>query len=265
MRAGLDESSIAEARAWRAAAPVELHERLASTNDRLDELAASGAPEGTLVLALEQLQGRGRHGRAWASPPGGLYFSFLLRPDEAMSQRLPATLLGGLAVCQALEAFAPPHAPPQLKWPNDVLLAGRKVAGVLGEMSRGPEGNRLLIGVGINLAADPRQAAPELREVAASLGEVTPAPDAVSVLRAFFGAFAALHALVEAGREAEVLAAAAARMPLLGQRVQVRLPQRVARGVFSGLSASGGLVLESEGGARRDVLLAGEVERLRPQ
>lgn len=263
MRAGLEESAVAEARALWAAAPVYLYGQLASTNDRLAELAEQGAPEGALVVAEEQAAGRGRHGRTWVSPRGGLYFSLLLRPDEALSQRLPATLIAGLAVCQALEGLTPPHARPELKWPNDVLLGGRKVAGVLGEMSRDADGYRLVLGVGINLSADPRASAPDLEHVAASLSEVTDPPSRLEVLRAFFAAFTRLYAAVEAGAQASVLEQVAARMPLLGQSVRVRLPQRAAEGVFCGLSPSGGLVLSRADGAR-EVLLAGEVERVRP-
>src|SRR6266540_629595 len=109
-------------------APIEHHVRLGSTSDRLKEKARKGAPEWAAVLADEQTGGRGRQGRAWASPPGGLYLSVLLRPRFAPASLIP--LAAGVAVVEALGEHG---VTAELKWPNDVLAGG--AAG-------GPESNR---------------------------------------------------------------------------------------------------------------------------
>src|SRR5262249_27130317 len=105
-------------------APVERHERLSSTSDRLKELARAGARAWRVALVAAQAAGGGRQGRAWASPPGGLYLSVLLRPALPQASLLP--LAAGLAVAEAVDEFGV-HA--ELKWPNDVLADGRKLAG----------------------------------------------------------------------------------------------------------------------------------------
>ncbi|MGE0708326.1 MAG: biotin--[acetyl-CoA-carboxylase] ligase [Planctomycetota bacterium] len=247
--------------AW-SEAPLEVHETIGSTNDRARELGEAGVPEGALVVAARQEQGRGRLGRTWASPEGGLYLSLVLRPDESMLRRLPATLLGGLAVAQALEDHG---AKPELKWPNDVLLGGRKVAGILGELGRDEQGQRLVLGVGINVSTPQSGLPAEVPATSLALATGS-APPLSEVLASFLGHFAGHYAAIRRGGGATILAMASARMPLLGKPIQVRLgPDKVVTGVASGLSATGGLVLEHEDGQRREVLLAGEVEGVAPR
>lgn len=244
-------------------AALEVHDEVGSTNDRAAALAAEGAAEGALVVALRQTAGRGRHGRVWASPPGGLYFSLVLRPDEAMVRRLPATLLAGLAVAEAIEQVAPGEPRAELKWPNDVHLAGRKVSGVLGELTRDRAGSLLVLGFGVNVATDPAARSPELQPIATSIAAVRGrAPDPAALLGAILARFDAHYALVRDGGGATVLAAASARMPILGKPVRVRLMDRVLEGRAAGLNATGGLMVESEG--RRETVVAGEVEEVRP-
>lgn len=264
----LDEGALTAARTqsgWGAGAPVEVHEQIGSTNDRVAELASTGAPEGTLVVARLQTAGRGRRGRSWASPEGGLYFSLLLRPsEEALRSGLPATLVAGLALCQALEELTPAAVQPELKWPNDVLIEGKKVSGILGEMSRDDSGPALVLGLGVNTGAATLPS--ELDSIATQLPRVGATPSPEEVLRAFLTRFGALWTGVAGGdpeaRDA-LLAAASERMPSLGQPIRLRLPNEVLDGVFRGLSAGGGLILEREGESR--TYLAGEVESARPQ
>jgi BirA family transcriptional regulator, biotin operon repressor / biotin---[acetyl-CoA-carboxylase] ligase len=135
-----------------------------STNDRARALAAAGAPHGALVTAGAQSAGRGRQGRTWAAPPGrALLMSLLLRDYDPL---LP--LRAGLAVADLAGADA------LVKWPNDVLLGGRKLAGILVEAR--PQGGWAVLGVGVNVAVDVAELPPELRERAATLGR---APDAL--------------------------------------------------------------------------------------
>ena len=129
-----------------------------STNDRARDLALAGAPHGTLVSAGVQTAGRGRQGRAWAAPPGSaLLCSLVLREHDDL---LP--LRAGLAVADLAGADA------QVKWPNDVLLGGRKLAGVLVEAR--PQEGWAVLGIGVNVAVDPADLPPELRDRAATLG-----------------------------------------------------------------------------------------------
>ena len=151
----------------RLGAPRVHHRRTDSTNARGRELAAAGAPHGTLVTAGEQSAGRGRQGRTWSAPPGrALLMSLVLREWPRL---LP--LAAALAVAEvASEATT-------IKWPNDVLLDGRKVAGILVE-GRSQEG-WMVLGIGLNVALSPDDFPPELRDTAATLGrdpaEVEPA------------------------------------------------------------------------------------------
>jgi BirA family biotin operon repressor/biotin-[acetyl-CoA-carboxylase] ligase len=125
-------------------------EAVGSTMDVTRELAERGAPEATVVIAGEQTAGRGRHGRGWASPPGGAWFSLVLRPDIESSQAGCVSLLLGAALAGALRARY--DLPVCAKWPNDLWLWNRKLGGVLIELSAvGGRLGWLIAGVGINV------------------------------------------------------------------------------------------------------------------
>ena len=265
----LDLEAVERAAAWctfigKAEAVVEFHDALESTSQRAGELAREGAPEGSLVVAAQQAAGRGRLGKKWSSPSGGLYLTVILRPDQAMLRRLPVTLLGGLAVAEAIDATTELHA--ELKWPNDVYLGNRKVAGVLGELSRDPSSKDsvLLLGIGVNVAEPADGFDAEIAETAASLasGDETATPEAV--LAEVLKRFEEHYQSVKAGGGVGILASASARMPMLGKPVRLRLPERTLTGIASGLTQTGALVLELEDGTR-DVFVAGEVEEVRPK
>jgi BirA family biotin operon repressor/biotin-[acetyl-CoA-carboxylase] ligase len=136
-----------------------LHLRVTeSTNARARELASAGAPHGTLVTATEQTAGRGRQGRSWAGPPGGaLLLSLILREHDPL---LP--LRAGLAVADVADGHA------LVKWPNDVLVADRKVAGILVEGR--PQDGWAVLGIGVNVAVDLADLPPALQATAATLG-----------------------------------------------------------------------------------------------
>lgn len=155
-----------------------------STQDVIHQLAADGAPAGTAVMAAEQHAGRGSRGRAWHSPRGGLWLSVLLRPAAAVDLEI-LSLRSGLAVAEVLAAI--PGLPPvTLKWPNDLLLDGRKVGGMLGEARwQGSTLAWVAIGVGLNVAndvpADARWIAARLADFDA---ELTPRALAEPIVRA---------------------------------------------------------------------------------
>jgi BirA family biotin operon repressor/biotin-[acetyl-CoA-carboxylase] ligase len=137
-----------------------------STNTRARELAAGGAPGGTVVTAREQTAGRGRVGRVWTAPEGkALLYSAILRPLDERHLLLPLSV--PLAVCAAVEALRS-DAKCMVKWPNDVWLEGRKLAGILIEAK--PQEGWAVIGVGLNLSIEPHEFPDDLRQPAASLG-----------------------------------------------------------------------------------------------
>jgi BirA family transcriptional regulator, biotin operon repressor / biotin---[acetyl-CoA-carboxylase] ligase len=136
-----------------------------STNARARELVEAGAPHGTVVTAAEQTAGRGRQGRVWTAPAGkGLLYSAILRPLDERHLLLPLSV--PLAVCEAAEALRP-GIECAVKWPNDVWLDERKLAGILIEAK--PQDGWAVIGVGLNLSIAPSEFPPDLRETAVSL------------------------------------------------------------------------------------------------
>lgn len=139
--------------------------RTDSTNTRARELAAAGAPHGTVVTAGEQMEGRGRQGRSWTAPPGtALLYSAVVRPLEERHMLLPLAV--PLAVCEAAEELQP-EIRCGVKWPNDVQVEGRKLAGILIEAR--PQDGWAIVGVGLNLTTRPGEFSPELRDTATSL------------------------------------------------------------------------------------------------
>jgi BirA family biotin operon repressor/biotin-[acetyl-CoA-carboxylase] ligase len=145
-----------------------LHE-VGSTNDLAKEMANYGASEGTIVIAETQTAGRGRLGRKWFSPKGGLYFSVILRPKVNIKESVGLAFAAGLAVAEVLHEKYELHV--ETKWPNDVLVNGRKVCGILSEMkTKGEKVNYAVIGLGINANVNVKEEFPEeLRTIATSL------------------------------------------------------------------------------------------------
>lgn len=120
-----------------------------STQDYGRKVANAGAPEGTVVVALEQKAGKGRMRRTWSSPRGGLWFTLLLRPSVPMSELYKLTLLFGVSVARALDSYG---LKPYLKWPNDILVDGKKICGILLEISGEPDRvDYVLVGIGLNV------------------------------------------------------------------------------------------------------------------
>ncbi len=158
----------APAQSRRLGQPLQVIAETTSTNDRVKEAGAAGAPEGLTIIADRQTQGRGRRGRVWQSPPGlGLYMSVLLRPDWPAQWAGNLAMLGGVAVLEALAAAGVPNL--ALKWPNDVLARGRKIAGILIE-PRIAAGRIefAVIGIGVNFNQSVDDWAGELHNTATS-------------------------------------------------------------------------------------------------
>lgn len=152
---------------------IEYHEQIGSTNERARRLAREGAAEGTLVVAEEQLAGRGRRGRGWVSPFGeGIFASLVLRPPISPFEAPKLTLLAAVAVCRSIGAVCGVEA--GLKWPNDVLVQGKKVCGILVEMGAELDTvNYVVIGSGVNANLRVENLPPDVQATAGSLRELT--------------------------------------------------------------------------------------------
>jgi BirA family biotin operon repressor/biotin-[acetyl-CoA-carboxylase] ligase len=213
-----------------------VHLRLAdSTNERAKELALGGAPHGTLVTADEQSAGRGRQGRVWTAPPrSALLMSVVTR---RLTPTLP--LAAAVAICDALPAAC------EIKWPNDIWLERRKLAGILVEGR--PQDGWAVVGIGLNVTTEGFPE--ELAEIATSLRIAGIELDTEAVLASLL---VSLDEWLEAP-EAEVLSAWSQRDALRGERVR----WADGEGVAAGIDASGALVVETEDGSV--TLDAGEV------
>ncbi|MBQ9393042.1 MAG: biotin--[Oscillospiraceae bacterium] len=147
-----------------------------STNNVCRDLARQGAPDGTVVIADCQTAGRGRKGRSFLSPAGmGLYLSILWRPLCQAEELLPLTALAAVAVCRAVERLG--GESPRIKWPNDIIMNGKKVCGILTEMTLEGESGTVdtaVVGIGVNCRQRTQDFPPELREIAASLDMTMP-------------------------------------------------------------------------------------------
>lgn len=225
-----------------------------STMDVAREEAEGGAPDGMIVVAEEQTQGRGRRGRAWISPPGGnVYVTVVLRPDEAAARAL--AMMTPLAVCEAADAVAGTRS--VIKWPNDVLIGGRKAGGVLIDVHyTDSEVEYALVGVGINVNFDPEQHE-EISASATSLKrEAGRDLSREEVLAAFLERLEKLYTAAQRGESASD--AWKSRLETLGRRVTVRLDDRVEEGVAEDVDVDGSLVLRRADGSTVS-LAAGDV------
>jgi BirA family transcriptional regulator, biotin operon repressor / biotin---[acetyl-CoA-carboxylase] ligase len=228
-------------------------DQVASTNDLAREMALAGAASGQVVVANEQTRGRGRYGRAWASPPGNLYASVMLRPGCAAADAPQLSLLAGLALAEALEQLGPPGLGVTLKWPNDVLLGDAKVAGILLESAAAPDGRAawVIVGTGVNLVWCPDDVPYPATTLAREgfAATLTPAHLLAAYLTALDGWLARWR---EQGFPA-VREAWRGRSFGLGTLVRLRLEHEEVAGRFVGLGAGGALLLELADGRRREI------------
>lgn len=224
---------------WR----LERFDEIESTSSFCVSQAKAGAPAGLAVMAGLQTAGRGSRGRHWESPKGNLFLSVLLRPEMPVAALGVFPLLAGLAVADAMRAVLPPGDAPMLKWPNDVLLGGAKLAGLLIDAT--PEAGRidwLVVGMGVNLANKPQMA--DRRTACLTDYGVTLAPQASAllVLDALSARLEEFAAKGAARIQGEWLAAAHP----IGTELTVRGAGRHVTGRFAGLSAAGELLLRIE-------------------
>ncbi len=240
--------------------PLFFYRTIGSTNDRALELARGGAPHGTLVVADEQTSGRGRAGRPWLTRPGaGLAFSLLIRPGDGDPDYQPLSLnvLGALALVEQLRTRG---AAASIKWPNDVLLAGRKVAGILTETAwLGERLECVIVGIGVNVRAESVPRRTELDYPAVSVNEIMEAPvPRIDLLCAVLESMAGW--LPRLG-SAEFVRALRENTAFLGERVRLEWEGGALEGVMEGVNGQGAAQLRMPGGVVR--LVEGGGYRLR--
>lgn len=222
---------------------VEWHDTIDTTMRRAAELARAGCAAGTVVAARQQTAGIGRLGRSWDSRPGGLYFTLVLRPRLEPAQLPLTTLALGLGVADAIALFA--GLAVDLRWPNDVLAGGRKLAGILAQFQEGA----LLAGVGLN--ANQREFPPELSAIATSLRiETGQEQDLEILLRALVRSMESHVGILEtSGAEAILRLFESSSSYANGRRVSVEMPGGVITGVTAGLTPEGFLRVRRDDGA----------------
>ena len=147
-----------------------MYDLVISTNDVAWELADRGSAEGTVVLAEEQTRGRGRLGRSWWSPRGrGIWMSVLLHPPTPEGAVPITTIVGALATADAIRETT--RLPAMIRWPNDIIIDGRKVAGILVESRHGPRGHEVVLGIGLDVSAAEAEMPQDIAGLATSLSE----------------------------------------------------------------------------------------------
>jgi len=231
-----------------------------STNSKAYQLALQGAREGEIVIAESQKRGRGRLGRKWFSPPlSNLYLSVILRPKIPPHQAPLITLMAAVATADAIKKFS--GFQPLIKWPNDILLKNRKVAGLLNEIhSEMDRIHFVILGIGVNLNMDKRLFAKEIRSLATSLKrEMGQSISRKAFLQTLLEELEMWYeTFLEKGAPA-VLEAWRERAKIQGRAVRVTCFGEILAGVAMGVDSDGALILETEEGERKRVV-AGDVE-----
>ena len=251
--------------------PVWHYGAVGSTNDLAKEQARAGHSEGLVIMADEQVAGRGRLGRGWTAPPGSsLLMSLLLRPVWLPPRdAFLLTVLAGVALCEAVEQTAPIKA--ALKWPNDLLLllpqpdgatAHRKAAGILSEIGvKNEQIKWLVVGMGVNVnwsphgVVDGRDLAQSATSVSAAAGQPI---DRMALLQSLLERLDMHYAALRRGQREKLFASWRARLATIGARVTVRLPAGDLEGVAEDVEPSGALRLRDDRG-KQHIVTAGEV------
>jgi BirA family biotin operon repressor/biotin-[acetyl-CoA-carboxylase] ligase len=228
---------------------IQVFEQTTSTNDVAEKLARDGVKEGAVVFAESQTKGRGRLGRQWLSPTRkGLWFSVLLRPNLQPQETTQLTVISATALRRAVKNTTGLTA--DIKWPNDLLLGGKKAAGILTEMSAELDRVRhVILGIGVDVNQDAAGFAPELRNVATSLkiesgAEISRAELAVEILRELD----LDYARIRTGKFSEIADEWEGACVTIGKNVAVHVGERRFRGHAESLDDDGALLIRTEHG-----------------
>jgi BirA family biotin operon repressor/biotin-[acetyl-CoA-carboxylase] ligase len=231
------------------------YEEVTSTNDVLKELAKNGAPEYTLVTAEKQTKGRGRFERCWESSEGGLWMSLLLRPDIEPKQVPVISLIASLAVAKAIRELV--NLDVETKWPNDVLINGKKVCGILPEsVLAGDNLNYMILGIGINVNQDefPEEIGKKATSIKHSMGTSYPKEH---IMERFISNFGDLYfQFLEEGAQ-EIIEEWKDFCMMLGRDIVIKEGNARFKGIMRGVTIDGYLILQLYNGKKVNIF-AGE-------
>ena len=223
-------------------------EETTSTNDVAKEKARQGEGEGLVVVAETQTRGRGRHGREWASPRGGIWASILLRPEISPEHAHVIVLLAAVATAEAVEEAT--GLEPQIRWPNDLLLDGRKFCGILCESSVKQEKLEfVVVGIGINANVELKSLPEEVRETATTLMHELKRPVSRSlILENLLRNVDSYYEMLLEGKTQQILDRWRKRDITLGRWVEIRTDMGLLRGLALDIDKDGALLVQSETG-----------------
>lgn len=231
---------------------------LDSTNNEAKKAANDGCPEGTLVITETQMSGRGRLSRGWFSPRNkGIWFSVVLRPPFPPQEAPKCTLMAAVALNQSIRKFTGLSC--GIKWPNDILINGRKLVGILTEMSAEMDAiNHVVIGMGINVNVTREELPAELSEIATSLQiELGQPVSRIALFMSILEHLEQLYMTVKQKGFAPILATWKEEAITLGKEVSVMGPDRTFQGIAEDIDAEGALLVRTAEGLER--VLAGDV------
>jgi BirA family biotin operon repressor/biotin-[acetyl-CoA-carboxylase] ligase len=238
---------------------IRVFEQTTSTNDVIEKLARDGVREGVVVFAESQTHGRGRLGRKWLSPARkGLWFSILLRPNLRPQEATRLTVASAVALRRAIVAET--KLRPEIKWPNDILLGGKKVCGILTEMSAEQDKVRyIILGIGLDVNLNANELPADLKKIATSLkietGEtISRAALATTILSELDKVYAAIGA----GKFSGIADEWEEHCATIGKNVTVQIGDRKIRGSAESLDDTGALLLRTEHG-RLEPIFGGDV------
>jgi BirA family biotin operon repressor/biotin-[acetyl-CoA-carboxylase] ligase len=230
-----------------------------STNVRARAIAAEGAPEGTVVVAEEQLQGKGRRGRSWYSPSGeGITVSVILRPRVQPHEAPQLILMSAVAAAETLLAHA--AIPVAIKWPNDILIGGKKIAGLLTEMSADMDRiDYVVIGLGLNVNTPSAGLPPEIEGIATSLcAETGRVFSRAALLRTYLEKLEGTYSLFQERNFEPIRKRWLELSRIIGKQVKITGVERTYEGEVVDIDPNGFLILQSSDGATQRIL-AGDV------
>lgn len=238
---------------------IHFFEAIDSTNTQAKALGMQGAPHGTVLLAKRQTAGRGRLGRTFHSPDGqGVYLSMLLRPGCHATQLMHLTCAAGIAVCDAIESVT--GLRPGIKWTNDLVFGGKKLGGILTELSLDNAGNVLfaVVGIGINCTQKSEDFPDDIRDIATSLAEITKKNIDILLLTAtILQSLLAMSDQLLSHREA-ILAQYRKDCVTLGKEISIVTPSSLRHGIAADIDQDGALVVDFSDG-HRETVNSGEV------
>jgi BirA family biotin operon repressor/biotin-[acetyl-CoA-carboxylase] ligase len=223
---------------------INFYPKIGSTNDEAFDLAAAGSPEGTVVIADSQTEGKGRLQRVWHSPSGSnIYTSIILRPNLEPDRAPQISILTGVAVAEVIDNFCPGMV--NLKWPNDVLLKGKKVCGILAQLKTSASRvDFIILGIGINININYNQLPQDIKNTATSLAiETGRKISRQELIISLYENLAKWYKKLMKGGFSAVKEKWLSMAPMIGQRVQIMSGNEVVSGKALGIDEQGSLLL----------------------